>query len=277
MTARLAAESARGLEAVTLDFGNTLVPFPDGAMRGLVLETAERAAAAWNLDAVEFGRVWAQERLRQFAFDVPAGREADMDVRARRVLARLRGCPSPPDDADWSPGTAESWSEPGEIEEVLDWYASAFVRQTPVPPAVEPLLKLMADRFRLAVVSNWPNALSVERFVEVAGWRPHLAAVVVSHRVGVVKPRPEIFEAAASALGVSSGPWLLHVGDDPIADVAGAHGVGWLAALMRSRPEGSPLPVAAATEALGPEPAELEVDDLADLLPALGIAVRDLP
>jgi FMN phosphatase YigB (HAD superfamily) len=264
-------EIGRAIEAVTLDFGNTLVAFPDGAMQGLIDETAEQAARAWGLDPNDFAAVWAQERLRQFAHDVPAGREADMDVRARRVLARLRGCPSPPPESDWEPGSAEAWSEPDEISAVLDWYAAAFVRQTPVPREVEPLLGRMANRYRLAILSNWPNALSVERFVEAAGWMPHLQAVVVSHRVGVVKPRSQIFEAAARALGVASGPLLLHVGDDPIADVAGAHGVGWLAALIRSRPESSPLPMARATATMGPEKADLEVDGLADLPAALGL------
>jgi FMN phosphatase YigB (HAD superfamily) len=276
MSARLGLEIGRAIEAVTLDFGNTLVAFPDGAMQGVMEETAERAARAWGFDPTDFAAVWAQERLRQFTHDVPAGREADMDVRARRVLARQRGCPPPPSESDWEPGSAEAWSEPPEISAVLDWYAAAFVRQTPVPPDVGPLLGRLAQRYRLAILSNWPNALSVERFVEAAGWMPHLSAVVISHRVGVVKPRPQIFEAAAQALGVESGPRLLHVGDDPIADVAGAHGVGWPAALIRARPEVSPLPMARATMTMGPETAELEIDGPADLPEALGLDGRDL-
>jgi HAD superfamily hydrolase (TIGR01549 family) len=266
-------EIGRSVEAVTLDFGNTLVTFGDGAMQGLIEETAARAAEAWGLPPIEFAVVWAEERLRQFALDVPAGREADMDVRAERVLARLRGCPPPAPDQDWEPGATARWSEEHETQAILDWYAAAFVRQTPVPPGVGPILRQLAGYYRLAILSNWPNALSVERFVQAAGWMPYLGAVVISHRVGVVKPRPGIFEAAALELGVVSGPQMLHVGDDPGADVAGAHGVGWLAALVKARPDSSPLPVAAAT---GFEVADLEIDALGDLPAALGLGGRDL-
>ncbi len=276
MSAELGREIGQAIEAVTLDFGNTLVAFPEGAMQGLVEETAERAARAWGLDPTDFASIWAQERLRQFAHDVPAGREADMDVRARRVLARLRGRAAPPPEADWEPGSAEAWSEPPEISSILDWYAAAFVRRTPVPRGVEPILGRLAERYRIGIVSNWPNALSVERFLEAAGWLPFLAAVVISHRVGVVKPRPEIFEAAARELGVESGSRLLHVGDDPIADVAGAHGVGWLAALVRAKPGSTLLPMARATATMGPEAAELEIEGPADLPAALGLDGRHL-
>jgi FMN phosphatase YigB (HAD superfamily) len=272
-TEKRGREIGRSIEAVTLDFGNTLVAFADGDMKGLVEETAARAAEAWDLPKLEFAAVWAEERLRQFAFDVPAGREADMDVRAERVLARLRGCPPPTPDQDWPPGTTSRWSERRETQAILDWYAAAFVRQMSVPPGVGPILRLLAGHYRLAILSNWPNALSVERFVQAAGWMPYLGAVVISHRVGVVKPRPGIFEAAAFELGVASGPRLLHVGDDPGADVAGAHGVGWLAALVKTRPGSSPLPMAAAT---GSERADLEIDTLDDLPAALGRGGRDL-
>jgi FMN phosphatase YigB (HAD superfamily) len=269
MIAERGLEIGRSIEAVTLDFGNTLVPFPDGAMAGLVDETAERAAEAWGLPRGDFARIWTEERRRQFAQDVPDGREADMDIRALRVLARLRGCPAPAADSTWQPGEAERWSDPQEIAAILDWYAAAFVRRTPVPPEIEPLLGSLGRHYRLAILSNWPNALCLERFVEAAGWMPHLGAVVVSHRVGAVKPRPAIFEAAARALGVPSGPRLLHVGDDPGADVAGAHASGWLAVWVRSRPESSPLPMAPSS---GLESADLTVDHVVDLPRALGIA-----
>ena len=75
-------------------------------------------------------------------------------------------------------------------------------------------------------------------------WSRHLSAVVVSQRVGYVKPRPEIFEAAARELGVPSGPAILHVGDDLGADVVGAQKAGWRAAWVRMKPEDSPLPTA---------------------------------
>lgn len=261
-------ELGQSIEAITLDFGNTLVPFPSQSMAGVLSQTAERAAAAWGFRSDEFVRVWDEERLRQFAEEVPQGREADMDVRAERVLARLRGCPAPGPEDHWDDTEAARRSTPGEVAAILDDYASAFVRLTPIPPEIGPLLELLASRYPVAILSNWPIAIAVERYLEAAGWSPHLSAVVISQRVGAIKPWPAIFEATARALAVPSGPRLMHVGDDLGADVAGAHGVGWRAAWVRVKPEDSPLPVARPS---GDETPDLAIDRLTDLARALGL------
>jgi FMN phosphatase YigB (HAD superfamily) len=261
-------ELGQSIEAITLDFGNTLVAFPSASMSGVLMDTAERAAANWGFATDEFVRVWGEERLRQLAEEVPQGREADMDVRAARVLARLRGQPAPPAEGRWDDAEIARWSSPDEIGTVLDNYAAAFVRLTPVPPEIGPLLELLASRYPVGILSNWPIALAVERYIEAAGWSAHLSAVVISQRVGAIKPQPEIFRAAATALGVTSGLRLLHVGDDLGADVAGAHAMGWRAAWVRIRPEDSPLPLATSS---GGERPDLVVDRVTDLPRALGL------
>lgn len=256
-----------GIEAITLDFGNTLVPFPAGPMAEVVRMTAEVAASLVGRSADDFVRVWGEERLRQFAEEVPEGREADMDVRLIRVLARLRGMPVPPDGVRWEDAALRGSSEPAEVEAILNAYADAFVGNTPVPPAVGPMLERLARDRRLAIISNWPLALAVDRFLEAAGWMEHLAAVVISHRVGVIKPRPEIFQIAALELGVASGPSILHVGDDLGADVEGAHNVGWRAAWVRLKPEDSPLPAAPPAPDARPD---ITIDSILDLEGSLG-------
>jgi FMN phosphatase YigB (HAD superfamily) len=242
-----------GFEAITFDFGNTLVPFPATSMNEVVRRTADVAATLTGCRTEEFERIWAEERQRQFDEDVPEGREADMDVRAVRVIARLRGA-TPPGEERWNDGSLAGYWEASELAAILDAYAGAFVATTPVPRAIEPMLARMSSRYRLAVLSNWPLAAAVERYLAAAGWSPHLTAIVISQRVGAIKPRPLIFEAAARCLGIASGPAILHVGDDLGADVVGAHGVGWRAAWVRVKPEDSPLPVAPAITATGAAP-----------------------
>ena len=92
------------------------------------------------------------------------------------------------------------------------------------------------------MLSNWPLATTIDRYVEAAGWSPYLRAVVVSQRVGTIKPYPAIFAAARDALGQPEPGEILHVGDDWAADVVGAKRAGWLAAYLRVRPIDSPLP-----------------------------------
>ena len=87
------------IRAITFDFGNTLVPVPDGALRGVVGETARAIATRLGpFDEDEVNRVWSEERARQFREEVPHGREVDLGQRLGRILARLRGMPAPPDE-----------------------------------------------------------------------------------------------------------------------------------------------------------------------------------
>ena len=79
-----------GLEAITFDFGNTLVPFPANSMATVVRRTAEWTREATGCRVEEFITVWGQERLRQFAEDVPEGRDGKamphaVDVRIQGV------------------------------------------------------------------------------------------------------------------------------------------------------------------------------------------------
>jgi FMN phosphatase YigB (HAD superfamily) len=214
----------------------------------------------------DFISVWTEERERQFVEDVPQGREADMDIRLPRVVARLRGRPQPPPGARWDDAAVRSFSTPEEVEAILDAYAAAFVKNTPVPSLVGAMLERLAGRWPLALVSNWPLARSVELFLDTAGWREYFSAVVISQTVGVIKPHPLIFAAAAAGLGIDSGPAILHVGDDMGADVVGAHGVGWRAAWVRLKPDDSPLPTAAPAPEARPD---ITIDSVLDLEEAL--------
>ncbi len=261
-------QGGEGLAAITFDFGNSLVPFPAELLRGVATLMAERAAPRFGATGEAMLAIWGDERERQLREDVPQGREADMDVRVTRVLARLRGAVAPPEDECWDDALAASYSTPREIEEVLDEYASTFVEITPVTPGIEELLARLATRYRLAVLSNWPLGDAVDRYLEHAGWRRHLTAVTGSQRARCIKPCPEIFHQTAAALAVESGPAILHVGDDLGADVAGARGVGWHAAWIRVTPEDSTLPTAPVPESAVPD---FELDSVADLPAALSL------
>ena len=231
------------IEAITFDFGNTLVPVPAAGLRGVVARTAERIAAQlgpFEPDTVL--RAWAEERERQFREEVPQFREVDLAQRVVRILARLRGMPVPGPDVPWDDTAAAERSSPVEVAWAVDVYSRAFVAALPPAPAAGAVLAALAPRYRLAILSNWPLAATIDRYVEAAGWAPHLAAVVVSQRVGTIKPHPAIFAAARSALGEPRPASILHVGDDWAADVVGAKRAGWRAAIVASRPDDSPLP-----------------------------------
>jgi HAD superfamily hydrolase (TIGR01509 family) len=263
---------AEELQAITFDFGNTLVAVDRAALRGVVEATA--AAVVVRLGPFDVGRfmaVWAEERERQFRQEVPRFREVDLAERFGRVLARLRGVSPPSADDRWDDAAASRMSEPAEIDWAVETYSRAFVEALPPPSGVGPLLERLARRHRLAILSNWPLALTIDRYVEAAGWAPHLMAVVISQRVGTIKPDPAIFAAAAGALGDPPPATILHVGDDWAADVVGAARVGWRTAYLDARPVDSPLPSSRRDGSVVPD---LELAELADLDRFLGLGDR---
>jgi 2-haloacid dehalogenase/putative hydrolase of the HAD superfamily len=81
-----------------------------------------------------------------------------------------------------------------------------------------------------------------------------VTAVVTSEDARAYKPRPEPFRLALQQLGLTAAD-VLHVGDSPVADVAGAAALGIATALVRT---------ATASEAT------YTADTLTDLLPVLG-------
>ena len=254
------------IRAISLDFGNTLVPIQRAALQAVVERmTIEVLDRSGPFDPAAFTAAWAEERERQFAEEVPLLREVDLAQRTTRVFARMRGMPTPPRADRWDDAAAERLSDPAEVAFALDRYSAAFVATIPVPPSIGPMLLRLASRYTVGICSNWPLAETIDRFVEEAGWAPALAAVVVSERVGAIKPDPRIFRAAEAALATPPGA-ILHVGDDWAADVVGAKRAGWRAVYLRSRPTDSPLPGSAADDAAE---ADLIIDGIDELEAAL--------
>lgn len=262
-----------GVAAITFDFGNTLVRVDQLGLRAVVEQTADTIVARGvRVDRAAFLTGWVEERDRQFREEVPELREPDLGVRAMRVLARLRGFTPPPPEERWDDQAAAELAEPAEIAEIVAAYGAAFVqRMDPVPDATQTLARLSARGFALAILSNWPLGTIIDRFAAAHGWMPYLRAIVVSQRVGWIKPHAAIFRAAERALGLEegSGGAILHVGDSWAADIVGASKAGWRTAYLRNRQEGSALPVSEPGDGLGvgepPIAADLEVDELAEL------------
>ncbi len=259
-----------GIGAITFDFGNTLVLVTHEASERVVERTAARVSErSGPFERDRFLRTWAEERERQFAEEVPAGREVDVEVRVARVLARLRGMEPPGDGERWDDIAAAAVSDPAERAAAVDAYSDAFVAEVPVPPEVGPILATLAAERPLGIVSNWPLAATIDHFVAAAGWDRHLTAVVVSQRVGAIKPQPAIFRAAEAALGIPGGR-ILHVGDDWAADVVGARRAGWRVAYLRDHQGSTPLPTSVRDDDLDPDlRPDLELDRLADLPAAI--------
>jgi len=128
-------------------------------------------------------------------------------------------------------------------------------------------LQVMQDAgLRLAVISNWgwagPELLHT---LELAR---HFEAVVVSDRVGYLKPSAGIFRHALDLMGVSAAD-VIHVGDSVSADVAGARAVGIRPVLIErvTRGHGGPPDETSPV----PDPDLPRIADLWQLVELLGL------
>jgi len=94
---------------------------------------------------------------------------------------------------------------------------------TPAPDTRSTLESLARDGYRLGVISNWDRTL--EAILTRRRLLEFFEVIVASADVGVAKPHPGIFSYAMARARVSP-PLVVHIGDDPVADVDGAIGVG---------------------------------------------------
>lgn len=95
-------------------------------------------------------------------------------------------------------------------------------RWTVVPDAVAVLDELSATGWAHVIVSN--HVPELEELIDAFGLSRHFTAVINSAIVGWEKPNPRIFEAALDRAGRPEHVWM--VGDNPIADIAGAGALG---------------------------------------------------
>lgn len=141
--------------------------------------------------------------------------------------------------------------DPGLVEPAFECFFAERHNVSFYPDAL-PALEFLASRYPLVSLSNG-NA-------EVArmGLAPFFAANVSALKIGLAKPDPRIFHAAAEAVGVAPES-VLHVGDDARLDVLGARESGMQAAWVNRG--GVAWPHAGAPE--------IELANLAELCEAL--------
>ena len=187
------------LRCVTLDLDDTLWEM------GPVLRAAEEALLEWiagHLPRVEADADDLLAHRRAFYATLP---ELAHDVTAlrRRWLVELATAHGYPEDLA-EVGFQHFWEARNRVEMF-----------EPVPGA----LAALAARYRLGTISNG-NA-----DVHHIGIGHHFTFLVTATEAGVAKPERGIFDYAVAAAGVTHAE-IVHVGDDPVRDVAGAQQAG---------------------------------------------------
>lgn len=146
----------------------------------------------------------------------------------------------------------------GEPESLSADYLECLGRQTDLLPGADELLDSLAGGHRLALITN--GLASVQRSrLERSPIGARFDAVVISEEVGFAKPDPRIFEAAFEIMGEPPKTEVLMVGDNLMADIAGAKRFGLATCWFN-------LDGRAESDGVGPT---FEIQRLAQLLPVL--------
>ncbi len=120
-------------------------------------------------------------------------------------------------------------------------HMSYLASTTMLPPAHAALLRQLAPRYRLGLVSNFDHGPTAHRILADHGIADCFEAIVISDDFGQRKPHPAIFAAALQALGVAAEDTLF-VGDSVGDDVIGAQNAHlrmvWLNAKRHALPAG---------------------------------------
>jgi putative hydrolase of the HAD superfamily len=198
------------VRAVVFDYGNTLVEFGrdkirlyDHAMAGVL----ERLYGPPDLDMLEAIR--NNDRMAPYSGDPPEYRENRLPDITRNLIKALYG----------------RGPDPEELDEVLRVRYAAFLEIVEAADEARALLDRLRRRYRLGLVSNYPDGAAIRASLEKVKLAEYFQSVVVSGDIGYCKPHPLPFSRSADELGVGPGE-IVFVGDNWLADVQGAKRAG---------------------------------------------------
>jgi putative hydrolase of the HAD superfamily len=209
------------IKAVTFDFWETLVrdsPENLREQRALRIRALHRVLAGAGSGIGEVEVAEAYDRSERVLVERFWGRHRDPSIaeQVRLVLETV------------SPGVARAMT-PALFEEALAGYIEPVLH---LPPELEPGAELAVSELAsrgvaLGIISNTGRTpgIILRRVLERHDLLRHFTAVSYSDEVGYRKPDAEIFRRTLAELGVEAGE-AAHVGDNPVADVQGAQGVG---------------------------------------------------
>lgn len=211
------------IKAISFDAANTLIRLTKSVGQHYA-SIGQRQGLELDPDAVDrvFGRIWKESPVRPAT---EGGPRLDDDKGWWRelvegVLDRVSAPMDRPGRDRFFEAAYRLFAEPG----VWALY-----------PEVREVLEALAPRYELMVISNFDGRLRhIFSHLSISQYFGH---IFLSSELGVDKPDPLIFLRALKSCGFAPHE-VLHVGDDPVRDAAGAKEAG-LATLHLDRPRTS--------------------------------------
>ena len=99
-------------------------------------------------------------------------------------------------------------------------------RRVPRADARETILELDRRGYLLGIIANTITETEIPDWMEADGVTNYFKTVILSSKVGIRKPNPEIYWMAARQIGVEPAR-CAYVGDNPVRDVEGTRAAGF--------------------------------------------------
>ena len=99
-------------------------------------------------------------------------------------------------------------------------------RRVPRHDAKETIIELSRRGYLLGIIANTITETEIPDYLETDGLTSYFKTVVLSSKVGIRKPNPEIYWDAARRIGVEPAK-CVYVGDNPVRDFEGTRAAGY--------------------------------------------------
>lgn len=195
------------VRAVLFDYGNTLIRFSrpevEACDAGLARELEQLFG---HVDRARVKEIRDADRVAPYRNGL---RERNLPEMTTRLVQALYGTTP---DAD-------------QISRLIRARYDAVVEAIQAPTYLHPLLDTLGRRFRLGIVSNYPDGDAIRASLRKLGLARFFECVVVSADIGRVKPHPLPFQKCLDAMSLTPEQ-AIYVGDNWLADVQGGKRLG---------------------------------------------------
>lgn len=108
-------------------------------------------------------------------------------------------------------------------------------RRLPRPDVKETVIELSRRGYKLGIIANTITETEIPDWLEADYLTQYFKTVVLSSKVHIRKPNPEIYLEAARRIGVKP-QHCVYVGDNPVRDVEGVRDAGYAMSIILFEP-----------------------------------------
>jgi len=102
---------------------------------------------------------------------------------------------------------------------------------------VTPVVKELHRRgYKIGIIANTITETEIPDWLQEDGLTEYFDPVILSSKVGIRKPNPEIYLVAARQIGAAPGE-CAYIGDNPVRDVEGAQAAGYGMMILLNEPD----------------------------------------